>query len=40
MAAVLALAAFAFYTPLGGQKVFPGKLLEDCVRSSSFSLLL
>ncbi|MGZ9125768.1 MAG: hypothetical protein ACXW48_22275, partial [Candidatus Binatia bacterium] len=26
---VTALAAFAFYTSLGGQKVFKGKLLED-----------
>jgi Protein kinase domain len=29
MAAVLALAGFAFYTSLGGQKVFAGKLLEE-----------
>jgi hypothetical protein len=27
--AVLALALFAFYTSLGGQKVFQGSLLED-----------
>ena len=27
--AVLALAVFAFYTSLGGQKVFAGKLLEE-----------
>jgi hypothetical protein len=26
---VLALAVFAFYTSLGGQKIFEGKLLED-----------
>jgi hypothetical protein len=29
MVAVLALAVFAFYTSLGGQKVFQGSLLED-----------
>jgi hypothetical protein len=29
MVAVLALAVFAFYTSLGGQKVFAGKLLEE-----------
>jgi hypothetical protein len=29
LVAVLALAAFAFYTSLGGQKVFQGRLLED-----------
>jgi serine/threonine-protein kinase len=29
IAAVLALAVFAFYTSLGGQRVFHGKLLED-----------
>ena len=27
--AVLALAGFAFYTSLGGQKMFSGKLLEE-----------
>jgi hypothetical protein len=27
--AVLALAGYAFYTSLGGQKVFKGKLLEE-----------
>jgi hypothetical protein len=26
---VTALAGYAFYTSLGGQKVFKGKLLED-----------
>ncbi len=29
LVAVLALAVFAFYTSLGGQKVFHGSLLED-----------
>ena len=29
LVAVLALAVFAFYTSLGGQKVFQGSLLED-----------
>ena len=29
LVAVLALALFAFYTSLGGQKVFQGSLLED-----------
>jgi hypothetical protein len=29
LVAMLALAVFAFYTALGGQKVFQGSLLED-----------
>jgi len=29
LVAVLALAVFAFYTSLGGKKVFQGNLLED-----------